>query len=67
LGSRLTIRPTNGCAIEQAGKKRFFLKKEAKTLASLGARWFSTYLTGKSFLVLFFKKEQLPSESPGGI
>jgi hypothetical protein len=40
--------------------KRFFLKKEAKTLAHWHARWTGLgALEGKSFLVLFFKKEPL--------
>jgi len=41
--------------------KRFFLKKEAKTLTH-GTRVGSTErLINKSFLVLFFKKEPLAS------
>jgi hypothetical protein len=43
------------------GRKRFFLKKEAKTFCSL-ARVLRQrqHLIIKSFLVLFFKKERLP-------
>jgi len=38
-----------------AGRKRFFLKKEAKTFARLSPC--SQRQQSKSFLVLFFKKE----------
>jgi hypothetical protein len=43
------------------GRKHFFLKKEAKTFARKGARCCSNALKTESFLVLFFKKELLPS------
>jgi hypothetical protein len=44
----------------EKGRKRFFLKKEAKTFAS-GVRVAAAQrLRCKSFLVLFFKKELLP-------
>jgi len=44
-----------------AVRKRFFLKKEAKTLTRLSLA--TRRQPGKSFLVLFFKKELLYSTS----
>jgi len=46
-------------------RKRFFLEKEAKTFARLGARCIHRAPQGaKAFLVLFFKKELLAFTSP---
>jgi hypothetical protein len=48
------------------GRKRFFLKKEAKTFAVLSRTRDRSVIAinrrekSKSFLVLFFKKEPLP-------
>jgi hypothetical protein len=44
-------------------RKRFFFEKKNQKTFPLGAqsRVGGTHQTGKSFLVLFFKKEQLPS------
>ncbi len=46
----------------EQGRKRFFLKKEAKTFATGRKRRSNARaLIIKSFLVLFFKKELLPA------
>jgi hypothetical protein len=41
-----------------------FLKKETKTFARRSKACGGKWLTSKSFLVLFFKKELLPSHLP---
>jgi phosphoribosylformylglycinamidine synthase len=51
-----------------SGRKAFFFeKKKQKTFVRSGPRWTTTFrraaLGDKSFLLLFFKKEGLPSES----
>jgi hypothetical protein len=47
------------------GKKAFFFeKKKQKTFGILSATAAKTYSKSKSFLVLFFKKEHLPSPLP---
>ena len=50
----------------EARRKRFFLKKEAKTFCPLAspAPAESAKLSPKSFLFLFFKKEPLPFLHP---
>jgi hypothetical protein len=47
---------------EGEGRKRFFFEKKKQKTFPLGAQSFAggTHQTGKSFLLLFFKKEALP-------
>jgi hypothetical protein len=49
----------------KVGRKRFFLKKEAKTFCELAyVLPQRLHHEGKSFLVLFFKKELLSASYP---
>jgi hypothetical protein len=45
-------------------RPRFFLKKAAKTVADLSKLPAPNAFMSKIFLVLFFKKEQLPCLTP---
>jgi hypothetical protein len=64
FSGRKSNRP-GGSTIEKEGKQFFFEKKNQKTVVCFGQQLFSPVNSaldamGKSFLLLFFKKEVLP-------